>query len=122
MPRRFIQSMRYAGQGIKHAFWTQRNIRIHVTIAAIVMTVGIYLELSFYELVAIVLAISFVLMAEMVNTSIEEVVNLVSPKRKKGATIAKDVAAGAVLFSSICAIIVGCLIFIPHFIGMTAGR
>jgi diacylglycerol kinase len=111
-----MQSLNYAGKGIKHAFWTQRNIRIHLVIAFIVFAFGVYIKLDLYELVALILAISFVLMSEMVNTSIEEVVNLVTPTRRAGATIAKDVAAGAVLFSSICAIIVGCLIFIPHLI------
>ncbi len=116
MPRRFIQSLGYARRGVRHAVVTQRNIRIHLVMAALVFAFGVCLKLSDFELVALVLAISFVLMAEMVNTSIEEVVNLLTPRKKLPAKIAKDVAAGAVLFSSICAIIVGCLIFIPHLI------
>ena len=114
MPRRFIQSLGYAKTGVKHAVATQRNIRIHLAMAALVFLFGVYLKLSDFELVALVLAISFVLLAEMINTSIEEVVNLLTAEKKPQAKIAKDVAAGAVLFSSICAIIVGCLIFIPH--------
>jgi diacylglycerol kinase len=114
MPRRFIQSLGYARTGVKHAVSTQRNIRIHLAAAVLVFAFGIYVNLSNFELVALVLAISFVLLAEMINTSVEEVVNLLTAERKPEAKIAKDVAAGAVLFSSICAIIVGCLIFIPH--------
>jgi diacylglycerol kinase (ATP) len=116
MPRRFIQSLGHARTGVRHAVSTQRNIRIHLVMAALVFAFGVYLKLNDYELVALILAISFVLMAEMVNTSVEEVVNLLTPEKKLEAKIAKDVAAGAVLFSSICAIIVGCLIFIPHLI------
>ena len=114
MPRRFIQSLSYARTGVKHAVATQRNIRIHFAMAVLVFTFGVFLRLSNFELVALVLAISFVILAEMINTSIEEVVNLLTPRKKLPAKIAKDVAAGAVLFSSICAIIVGCLIFMPH--------
>ena len=116
MPRRLVQSFQYAGKGIRHAFWTRRNIRIHFIIAAFVIAFGVYLKLSYYELIALILAICFVLISEMINTSIEEIVNLVTPTRRASATIAKDVAAGAVLFSTVCAIIVGCLIFIPHII------
>jgi len=116
MPRKFVQSMKYAGNGIKHAFWTQRNIRIHIFIALFAFMLGLALKLEYYELIALILAICFVLISEMINTSIEEVVNMIAPSRSVGATVAKDVAAGAVLFSAICAIIVGCLIFIPHLI------
>ncbi len=114
MPRKFVESMKYAGQGIRHAFWTQRNIRIHISIAILVIIFGVLLHLSSYELAAVILTICFVLISEMMNTAIEEVVNLVTPTRRASAMIAKDVAAGAVLFSAICAIIVGCLVFVPH--------
>ena len=116
MPRHFMQSLRYAGNGIRHAFWTQRNIRIHLAVAIIVFAFGVYLRLSSFELIALILTICFVLISEMTNTSIEEAINLITTTHKIEAKIAKDVAAGAVLFSSICAIIVGCLIFIPHLI------
>jgi diacylglycerol kinase (ATP) len=114
MPKKFAQSLTYAGRGIRHAFWTQRNIRIHLFIAAVIFGFGVYLQLSYFELIALTIMICFVLISEMINTSIEEIVNLVAPAKSVPAMIAKDVAAGAVLFSSICAIIVGCLIFIPH--------
>jgi diacylglycerol kinase len=111
-----MQSLRHARRGVRHAVSSQRNIRIHLVAAAAVFAFAVYLQLSYYELIALVLAICFVLISEMINTAIEEVVNFVSPTRSMPAMIAKDVAAGAVLFSSICAIIVGCLIFIPHLI------
>jgi diacylglycerol kinase (ATP) len=116
MPRKFGQSLKYAGRGIHHAFWTQRNIRIHLMIAVLVYSLAVYLQLNYFELTALTLAICFVIISEMINTAIEEVVNLVATSKSVPAMIAKDVAAGAVLFSSICAIIVGCLIFIPHLI------
>jgi len=114
MPRRLAQSVDYAMKGVKYAFRTQRNLWIHSIIALIVVGAGLYLRLSYYELGVLITAIAFVLVVEMVNTAIEQIVNLVTPTRRAGATIAKDVAAGAVLFASFCAIIIGCLIFIPH--------
>jgi diacylglycerol kinase (ATP) len=116
MPRKFYQSFRYATSGIRHAFWTQRNIRIHLFLAAVVIVLGMFLQLSNSELVSLIVVICFVLISEMINTSIEEMVNLITTTHKAEAKIAKDVAAGAVLFSAFCAIIVGCLIFIPHII------
>lgn len=114
MPRKFTQSVKYASRGIKHAFLSQRNIRIHLFIGAVMLALGLYLQLDFYEALALVIVIGFVIIAEMINTAIEEVVNFVAPGKSTPGMIAKDVAAGAVLFSGICAIIVGCLIFIPH--------
>jgi len=116
MPRKLAQSFRYAGHGVKHAMITQRNIRFHTVIALLVVIIGIVLRLSAYELAALTITICFVIVSEMINTSIEEAINLMTTTHKVEAKIAKDVAAGAVLFSAICAIIVGCLIFIPHII------
>jgi diacylglycerol kinase (ATP) len=116
MPRKLAQSFRYAGHGVKHALATQRNIRFHMVIALIVIIFGYLLKLSTYELAALAIAICFVIVSEMINTSIEEAINLMTTTHRAEAKIAKDVAAGAVLFSAVCAIIVGCLIFIPHII------
>ena len=116
MPRKLAQSFRYAGHGVKHALATQRNIRFHMVMALLVIIAGVLLRLSAYELSALTLAICFVIVSEMINTSIEESINLITTTHKVEAKIAKDVAAGAVLFSAVCAIIVGCLIFIPHII------
>jgi len=114
MPRKFMQSLKYAGSGVKHAIATQRNLRLHMLMALLVILAGICLNLSNFELIALILTICFVLISEMINTAIEETINLITTSHRVEARIAKDVAAGAVLFSSICAIIVGCLIFVPH--------
>jgi diacylglycerol kinase len=114
MPKKFVQSFKYASNGIRHAFWTQRNIRIHLATAVLVIAFGLFLKISTFEMVAIILSICFVIMSEMINTAIEEVVDLVVKEHRREALIAKDVAAGAVLFSAFCAIITGLLIFIPH--------
>lgn len=114
MPRRLTQSINYALKGIGHAFRTQRNLWIHSFIALIVIAAAVYLKLDYPQIVVLMVAIAFVMISEMMNTAIEEIVNLVTPTRRAQATISKDVAAGAVLFASFCAIIIGCLVFIPH--------
>jgi len=117
MARRFVQSLQHAFRGIMHAFHTQRNLRIHIIIGAVVFGLGFYFQLTHCEFAALMFAIFLVEICEMINTSIEEAINLVSPTRSMPAMVAKDVAAGAVLLSGICAIIIGCLIFIPHLVG-----
>ncbi len=118
MPRKFVQSLGYAQKGIRHSIKSQRNIRIHFTVAALTVALGFYFRLSLIEFIFIAIMISMVIVAEMLNTAIEETVNLFTPGHHPRATLAKDTAAGAVLFSVICAIIVGCLIFIPHLAGL----
>ncbi len=98
MPRKFYQSLKYASGGINHALKTQRNIRIHIVVAIAVALFGVYIKLSSFELVAVILSICFVLVSEMVNTAIEEMVNLLSPSHSRSAMIAKDVAAGPCFF------------------------
>ena len=70
-------------KGIKHAFWTQRNIRIHLITGAIVFRFGVFLRLDRYELIALIITIGFVIMSEMVNTAIEEIVDLALPAGMK---------------------------------------
>ena len=108
---KLLDSFKYAFQGIKYSFHTQRNIRIHFCIAIIVLFMGTYLRLNNIEWAVILLTISIVVTGEMVNTAIEKTIDLVTEEYKLYAKIAKDVAAGAVLISSIMSLIIGILIF-----------
>jgi diacylglycerol kinase len=96
-----------------YALRTQRNTRIHLTIAAIVIALGIWLGLSFTEWAVLVLTIGFVLVSEMLNTVAEALVDLVSPEYHPQAKIVKDVAAGVVLLGAIIAVLVGLLVLGP---------
>lgn len=111
--RQKITSFSYAITGIRTAFATQPNVRIHLLIAIIVSTFGYFLGLSTEELIEIILLVGLVLVAEMINTAIEFACNAITtdihPEIKK----AKDVAAGSVLVVSILAIIIGLIIFMP---------
>lgn len=117
-----ILSFRYAGQGVWYAVRTQRNFRIHLTISAIVILLGILLGLSTMEWAILSITIAFVLMTELFNTAIEAVIDLVQPDYHPLAKIAKDAAAGGVLIVATGAVVVGLFLFVPHLISLIGLR
>lgn len=111
---KFIAGFSYAFQGLKYALRTQRNMRVHATIAVLALLLGIILRISALEFAMVFIAIMSVFIAEMFNTVIELTVDLSTPDYHPIAKIAKDVAAGAVLLSAILALIIGLFVFGPH--------
>lgn len=110
--RNFFRSFRYAFQGILYAS-KERNMRIHLTCAIIVIIAGFLTHISAAEWLVLILTISLVIGMEMVNTAIEHVVDLVSPEYHPLAKAAKDVAAGAVLVFAVASVFIGAIIFFP---------
>ena len=108
-PSGFIGSLNCAIEGILWAVKTQRHMLFHLVAAILVMVVALVLHLTLHEFALLALAITLVLFAELVNTSIEVVVDLVSPEFHPLAQRAKDVAAGAVLLASVGAFVLGYL-------------
>ena len=106
-----LDSFNYALEGIIHVLRTQRNLRLHFLAAILVFAAAIALGVARLQLIALVLAIAFVLVAEMLNTAIEGVVDLSTTSFDPNAKLAKDIAAGAVLIASITAVGVGYLVF-----------
>ncbi len=108
-------SFQYAGAGLKYAFITQRNFRIHAVIGSIAVSAGVLLHLLPVELALIGLTIGLVLTLELLNTAIEAVVDLVvDTQYHELAKIAKDCAAGAVLVSTLASLgVAGCLLLPP---------
>jgi diacylglycerol kinase len=113
MPKKFIRSFKYARAGAEHALRTQRNIWIHLGIGLLVVGLAVGLKTDRIEMAVLILTIAFVIAAEMINTAIEEVVNLAKPEHHPLAALAKNVAAGAVLVAASGAVLVGLLIFVP---------
>ena len=107
-------SFGFALSGIVHAFRDNRNIRVHTIIAILVLLASFLLGLTKFEKIILLLAVVLVIASEMINTAIEEMVNLITNEHKEEAKAAKDVAAGMVLVSVIGAIIVGLVIFAPY--------
>lgn len=109
--RRLIDSFNYAIQGIIYTLQTQRNMRIHIFIAIAVLVSSLFFDLSRTELIILFISITLVLVVEMINTAIENAIDLTVNYCHPLAKIAKNAAAGAVLIASINAIFVGYLIF-----------
>lgn len=107
------KSFGYAFEGLKVAVLRGRNYRIQLLLGLGAVILGFFVDLSISEWAILVLTISAVLIFELMNTSIEAIVDLVSPEIRDKAKIAKDVAAASVLISSTASIIVGLLIFLP---------
>lgn len=108
-------SFQYAGAGLKYAFVTQRNFRIHAVIGSVAVSLGLFVHLLPVELALIGLTIGLVLTLELLNTAIEAVVDLVvDTQYHELAKIAKDCAAGAVLVSTLASLgVAGCLLLPP---------
>ena len=113
-PRRsksLLESFNFAFEGIIHVLRNERNLRIHFAIALGVIVAAVAFDVTRMELIALLLAIAFVLITEMLNSALEAVVDLVTPSVEPLAKIAKDVAAGAVLIATVTAVAIGYLVF-----------
>ncbi len=111
--RTFWHSVRDAAIGFAFAVRSQRNVRIELTIAVLVVVTGACLGIGAGEWAILVLMMAGVVAAEVVNTAIEALVDLVSPQLQDRARIAKDAAAGAVLVMAVASIVVGVAILGP---------
>lgn len=105
-----LRSFNHAFQGLVHAVRRERNMRVHVAVALVVLVVSVFLNVSRLELVAIFATIALVLMAELVNTAIEMVVDIATDEFDPRAKAAKDLSAGAVLVAAVNALVVAYLI------------
>jgi diacylglycerol kinase (ATP) len=114
-PTRFIDSINCAIEGIIYTARTQKHMRNHFLVAIVVLLLALLLRVSALEFTLLAVSVSFVLFAELLNTAIEAVVDLVSPEFHPLAKIAKDVAAGSVLVSAVGAAVIGYLI-LAHYI------
>jgi diacylglycerol kinase (ATP) len=114
-PPSLVESFNFALEGLIHVLRTQRNMRIHFAIAIAVLVVGLFIGVNRLELIALLLAIAFVLIAEMINSAIEHAIDVATTSFDPLAKLAKDIAAGAVLIASVNAIAIGYLVFSGEF-------
>lgn len=113
-PRPLPRSFRDALGGLWEAWKTERNMRIHVLAAYLALASSFLLEIPRWEFLVVLLAINLVFMAELFNTSLEAVVDLVSTGFHPLARVAKDFAAAGVLMASLFAVVVGGVVFGPR--------
>ncbi|HBM81250.1 MAG: diacylglycerol kinase [Clostridiales bacterium] len=117
--KRITDSFNYAIQGIIYTLRTQRNMRIHFAIAAAVLCISLFFDLSKMELLILFISITFVIVMELINTAIEATIDIFVNYYHPLAKIAKNVAAGAVLVSALNAILVGYLLFFDRLMPVT---
>lgn len=106
-----IDSFNNAVNGIIYALKTEKNLKIHFVIAIIIIIASLFLDLTRVELLVLFFSITLVLMAEMFNTAVERVVDLITQDYHPIARLAKDIAAGGVLISAVNSVLVGYLLF-----------
>lgn len=114
--RNLASSFKFALEGAREAFKSERNFRIHIFIGTIALILAYLLNFNLTEWAILLITIYLVIVLELVNTSIEATVDLLSPAYSERAKVAKDVAATTVFLSAILAIIIGVILFIPKLI------
>lgn len=114
--KKWFKSANFAIEGILHAAKTQRHLRYHFYTAAFVLLLSYILGISRFEFLIITLSVIAVLLAEMFNTAIETVVDIISPEESEKARIAKDIAAGAVLITAFGVAVIGYIILFPYLV------
>ena len=119
--KKFFHSFTYPIKGLKYAYRNEQNIVVDVGIALIVILAGFIFNVSVSEWALLALTIGLVIALELVNTSIEAVVDLVTEEYHPLAKVAKDTSAAAVFVFSIAAALVGLIIFVPKIIDLLKG-
>ncbi len=110
----FLSALKTAFIGIRSLFKESRNARIQSVLFLCVSITGIYVQLTCYDWLWVLAASALVLTMEALNTSIEQLADLISSEYHPKIKILKDIAAGAVLIASIFSIIVACVVFLPY--------
>ena len=108
-----ISSFGYAFNGLKLLIQEEPNAKIHFIVAIAVVVAGFYFKISFLEWIALVFAIGLVITLEIINTSIENMADFISPEKNEMIKKIKDLSAAGVLVSVITAIIIGLIVFLP---------
>ncbi len=119
-PPSIFESFNFAVEGIIHVLRTQRNMRVHFAVAIVVLVAAIWVGVTKLELIALLLAIAFVFVAEMINSALEQAIDVATTSFDPLAKLAKDVAAGAVLIATVNALAIGYLVFSDEVAGRSS--
>lgn len=114
--KRMINSFKYAFAGIFSALKTEKNLKIHISIATLVIIFGIIFKISKLEWLICLICIMTVISSELINTAIETTIDIAMPNKNELAKRAKDIAASSVLILAIISAIIGLIIFVPKII------
>ena len=113
--RKFKKSLECAFRGIRYVIKNERNFRIELAVAAAVIASIFFLKLKGWEAIVLILMIMWVLITELINTVLERIADILKPRIHPYARLVKDIMASVVLISSMVALIVGIIIFLPYF-------
>jgi diacylglycerol kinase len=108
-----LKSFGYAFNGLRILLKEEHNARIHLVAGVLVVIAGIALKISTVEWIVLIFAIGFVIMTEIINSSIENIADFISPEKHEKIKKIKDLAAAGVLISAVTALIIGLIIFLP---------
>jgi len=112
--RRFVKSFRFATRGTITVIRAEQNIKIYLFLGLLNLIIGWFSHLNNIEWTIIALVVTVNLITEILNISLEELLDMISPEYNGRTKVIKDVAAGAALMSALGAAIVGILIYFPH--------
>ncbi len=108
-----LQSFRHALEGLEYVIREERNTSIHLTVAILVIALGLWLGLAVEKWALIAIAIALVFAGEMLNTVVELTIDILIPYENARAKHVKDVAAGAILVNALAAVVIGLLVLGP---------
>lgn len=111
--KKLVNSFKYAFEGIIAGIKEEKNMKIHIIIMILVIIMGIILKISRIEWIICIILFGFVISLELINTAIENTVDLITQEKNPKAKIIKDVSAGAVLIAAITSAVIGIIIFVP---------
>jgi len=119
--KKFLRSFVFAFQGLIYGLRTERNLKVHFLAAILILLAGFYLHISSPEWLAIILCLGLVFSAELFNSAIEDIADMLKLKFKLGyddTTNMRNLAAAAVLVPAITSLIIGLVIFVPKLIAL----
>ena len=116
--KRFFKGFGYAFSGIIHGFKSEQNLLIDFILGIIAIVLAILLKFSNIELCMVLLTIGLIMGLELMNTAIEYTVDMAMPEIHPLAKLSKDIAAGSVLLASVCALVVGIILYLPKIIAL----
>ena len=111
---KLIRSFGFAFEGIHHALRHNQNLQIHFLAVLVVIVAAWFYKVTHIEQAILAVTILVALSAEMINTALEEMTDLITTEHRKEAKAAKDVAAGMVLITAAGSILIAAIIFLPY--------
>lgn len=112
--KRLIKSFVYAFRGLTKTWREEQNLQVQSLAAVLVIALGLYLNITLSEWILLIFVIGLVLLAELVNSAVERITDVLKPRINGYVREIKDIMAGAVMLTSVLAVIVGAMIFLPY--------